>query len=131
MRNPQLVGTMSELRMPTVTYFGMEASCLGKATAPPGKSILSFMVNCGGTTSTSPGTLTPPSGLLTVSINRTFVVETGGKPDIVVTAVVQGSSYQQLPATTEVGLIILVVALIGTGVGLIWWRKRRKAVAVA
>jgi len=39
--------------------------------------------------------------------------------------------HRSVPSSSEVGLIILTLALLGTGIGLIWWRKRRKAFAVA
>jgi hypothetical protein len=73
-----------------------------------------------------------PGESLRVVLNATF--EIPGKianPDSLALDVsFKGSQYAQLPTTSETGLIILMVALVGTGVGLIWWRKRRKAVAV-
>lgn len=41
-----------------------------------------------------------------------------------------GRQYLSVPSSSEVGLIILTLALLGTGIGLIWWRKRRKAFVV-
>ena len=35
------------------------------------------------------------------------------------------------PSSSESDRIILILALISTGIGLIWWRKRRRAVAIA
>ena len=35
-----------------------------------------------------------------------------------------------VPVMTEIGIIILAVTLVMTGVGLYWWRKRRQATAI-
>ncbi len=40
-------------------------------------------------------------------------------------------AHLRVPTSSEVSLVILILALISTGIGLIWWRKRRRAAAIA
>ena len=69
----------------------------------------------------------------TVTFNYSINIAFAGNPNDLEVYLLKTDAINyspSIPTLSEVGLIVLVVALVGTGVALLWWRKRKAFAAV-
>jgi hypothetical protein len=109
-------------------FFSSWALLQGDATSPYYK--LQTSIPLGSITITQPG-----GGWTIATFNySTNIVYAGSQNDLeVLLRKTDWVDYNPgaVPAMTEIGIIILVITLVISGIGLYWWRKKRHIVTIA